>query len=194
MKIQCPKCKAQYDVDCSIIGRKVECVCGKKWILREKFPRVLSARSINEDFEESLLCVTLEEALLKIADIKGKMKTQYEQYLYLRHSSETEDQTEYEKLKYMCACESPVPAVFKEFFKMCRKKNTADKKENKNLAVVDRIRFMIELDQKKRDIIWRSTAKHNGISRGDIDAHYCSITITDRKNLDFCWSKIERGQ
>lgn len=31
MKIICPECFAEYEVENSLIGRRVECVCGKKW-------------------------------------------------------------------------------------------------------------------------------------------------------------------
>lgn len=33
MKIQCPKCSREYDLDDSFIGRKVKCDCGEKWYL-----------------------------------------------------------------------------------------------------------------------------------------------------------------
>ena len=33
MKILCPYCNQEYEVDSSLVGHKVECVCGYKWIV-----------------------------------------------------------------------------------------------------------------------------------------------------------------
>lgn len=194
MKILCKKCKAEYDLDLSLVGQRVECPCGTKWILREVFPKVISARSLNQGFEDSLLEKNYEEAVRIIASLKVKMQQQYEEYLRYTASQPQDDNGKYESLKYLCACGNPVPATYKEFFKMCRKRNSDDKKENRWLAVVDRILFMEKLDKKKRDIIWLTTAKNNGVKRSVIDEHYCSITETDRKNLDLAMQKIMEAQ
>lgn len=194
MKIICKKCKAEYDLELSLVGRKVECQCGEKWILREVFPKVISAKSLNEGFEESLLNKSYDEAVSIIASFKGKTRQQYEEYLRLVSSQCQDENSVYETLKYNCACGNPVPSTYKEFFKLCRKRNAADKKENLWFALIDRILFMEILDKKKRDIIWLTTAKNNGVKRSVIDEHYCSITETDRKNLDFAMQKITEIQ
>lgn len=35
MKIQCPKCKMQYEVDECEVGRNAECVCGHRFVIEE---------------------------------------------------------------------------------------------------------------------------------------------------------------
>jgi hypothetical protein len=194
MKIICKKCKAEYDLDLSLVGRKVECECGEKWILREVFPHVISAKSLNDGFEEALLNKRYEEAVSIIAAFKEKTRQQYEEYLRLTITQAQDENGKYEYLKYLCSCGNPVPSTYKEFFKLCRKRNAADKKVNSWLAIIDRILFMEKLDKKKRDIIWLTTARNNGIKRSVIDEHYCSITETDRKNLDFAMQRITEIQ
>ena len=36
MNISCPKCHQQYEVDVSLIGEKVECLCGHKWVVEDE--------------------------------------------------------------------------------------------------------------------------------------------------------------
>lgn len=36
MKIQCPKCKTQYEVDECDVGRSAECVCGHRFVIKKQ--------------------------------------------------------------------------------------------------------------------------------------------------------------
>jgi hypothetical protein len=77
---------------------------------------------------------------------------------------------------------------------MCRKRNIEDKKNQKYHAVVERINLMINLDKKMCEIIYQSTAKHNGVPRKVIFDHYSAITKTDRKNLEKCKNLLKMKQ
>lgn len=185
MIAKCRKCGEIYDVDFNLIGRKVQCVCGFKWILREEIPEITPARSLDEEIEAITIddiAQSPEKALQKMHDVVSE---QYHDYANIVSLDESLDDS-YERMKNHCASGNPVPAVFKEFFKICRKKNIADKKAKNFQAVVDRINMMLKLDKKMCRIIWLSSAKHNGIPLRDIEEHYCAITITDRKNLAKC--------
>ena len=185
MIVKCRKCGEIYDVDFNLIERKVQCVCGFKWILREEIPEITPARSLNEELEAITIddiVQSPEKALQKMHDAVSR---QYHDYATIASLEESLDDT-YEKMKLHCAYGNPVPGVFKEFFKICRKKNIADKKAKKFQTVVDRINMMIQLDKKMCKIKWLSCAKHNGIPLRYIEEHYCAITITDRKNLAKC--------
>ena len=93
----------------------------------------------------------------------------------------------YEKTKEVCISGNPVPAVYREFFKICRKKNIADKKAKKYQAVIDRVELMLKLDKKQLETIWLSYGKTNPfVTKKEIYEHYSKITVTDRKNLEKC--------
>lgn len=185
MIIKCCKCGEVYDVDSSLIGRKVQCVCGFKWIVREPIPEIIQARSLNEKIEEITIediAQSPEKSLQTIYDVNAAQYHDYVTAVSIAPNESLDDS--YERMKNYCASGNPVPAVFKEFFKICRKKNIADKKAKNFQAVVDRINMMLKMDKKMCRIIWLSCAKHNGIPLRDIEEHYSAITITDRKNLE----------
>lgn len=195
MIIQCSKCKQQYDVAISLVGEKVECICGHKWILRETMPPIVPAKDLNAQMRDKSMFDygSFEEAYSAAQEahaITGEQFAEYEEIAQCRKDDSLD--IAYEKAKSVCVSGNPVPGVFSEFFKLCRKKNIADKKAKKYQAVVDRISLMLKLDKKQRDIIWLSTAKHNGVKRSVIDEHYSKITITDRKNFEKCKELLKK--
>ena len=196
MQIQCPKCKQQYDVEISLVGERVECICGYKWILREKIPSVIPARSLNEHMQKSIFDyddLDIEEACSIVQKYRAVMGEQYAEYWKIAQSRKNDPlDVAYEKAKAICVSGNPVPAAYGEFFKLCRKKNIADKRAKKYQAVVDRIALMLILDKKQLDVIWLTNAMHNGIKRSVIDEHYSLITITDKKNFKVCKELLKK--
>lgn len=189
MQIQCPNCKQQYNVEISLVGERVECVCGYKWVLRETMPFIVPAKDLNAHMREKSLfdydCFDdAHSAFQEAHAIIGQQYAEYKEIARCRRDKPID--VAYEKAKTICASDNPVPGVYKEFFKLCRKKNIADKNAKKYQAVIDRINLMFELDKKQRDVIWLSVAKYNGVKRSVIDEHYSKITITDRKTFAKC--------
>lgn len=183
MEFRCEKCDEPYDVDISLVGRKVECVCGHKWILRETMPPIAYPRSLNENMVFDAKVTSNRSA--EIYSVTAA--NQYGQYLEAAECCNTEPlDIAYVKLKDICASESPVPAIFIAFFKLCRKKNIADYKQRHYQAVVDRIKFMLLLDKKMCWIKWDAYDRSCGIPFETIVPRYSAITITDRKKLNKC--------
>ena len=194
MQIKCSKCGQLYNVDFSLVGRKVECVCGFKWFLREPMPQIVPARSLNEELE----AITMEEMARfpeRTAQRMSKdISAQYMNYVKMTNIKQEESLNDaYESLKNNCALGNPVPAVFKEFFKLCRKKNIEDKRNKNYRAVIDRINFMLELDKKQIRILYLTYSRNNRqFTLSVAREHYSKITITDRKNLEMCKAKLKK--
>lgn len=184
MNISCPKCHQQYKVDVSLIGEKVECVCGYKWILRENNPVIAKARDLNEVFNK----ITIEDTDVGFRVYQKHEDSGFGQYCQIADSRKNDSiDVAYEKTKEVCISGNPVPAVYREFFKICRKKNIADKKAKKYQAVIDRVELMLKLDKKQLETIWLSCSKTNSfVTKKEIYEHYSKITVTDRKNLEKC--------
>ena len=125
MNISCPKCHQQYEVDVSLIGERVECVCGYIWILRENNPVISKARDLNEVFNK----ITIEDTDVGFRVYQKHEDSGFDQYCQIADSRKNDSiDVAYEKAKEVCISGNPVPAVYREFFKMCRKKNIADKR------------------------------------------------------------------
>ena len=184
MDIFCPKCHQQYEVDVSLVGERVECVCGYKWILRENNPVIAKAKDLNEVFNK----ITIEDTSNGFCVYQKHEDSGFGQYQQIADSRKNDSiDVAYEKAKEVCISGNPVPAVYREFFKMCRKKNIADKKAKKYQAVIDRVELMLKLDKKQLETIWLSCSKTNPfVTKKEIYEHYSKITVTDRKNLEKC--------
>lgn len=184
MNVSCPKCHQEYEVDISLIGEKVECVCGYKWILRENNPVIAKAKDLNEVFNK----ITIEDTSNGFCVYQKHEDSGFGQYQQIADSRKNDSiDVAYEKAKEVCISGNPVPAVYREFFKMCRKKNIADKKAKKYQAVIDRVELMLKLDKKQLETIWLSCSKTNPfVTKKEIYEHYSKITVTDRKNLEKC--------
>ena len=184
MKILCPYCNQEYEVDSSLVGQKVECVCGHKWILREPMPQLSPARSLNDVFDK----ITVKNTINGFCVYQKHEDSGFYQYQQIADSRKHDPlDVAYEKAKEVCISGNPVPAVYREFFKICRKKNIADKKAKKYQAVIDRVELMLKLDKKQLETIWLSCSKTNPfVTKKEIYEHYSKITITDRKNLAKC--------
>ena len=187
MIIKCKKCGETYNVDVSMVGRKVECICGFKWILREPMPTIVPARSLNEEIERISLDDMINSPEKALQTMAKSVKNDYNEYLRsVSLNQELSFKEAYENLKNTCISGNPVPGVFREFFKLCRKQNISDKKEKHFQAVIDRVNLMLALNKKMCRIIWMSPAKKSGVPLKDIENRYCAITVTDRKNLEKC--------
>ena len=184
MNISCPKCHQEYEVDISLIGEKVECVCGYKWILRENISPVAKAKDLNEVFNK----ITIEDTSNGFCVYQKYEDSGFCQYQQIADSRKNDSiDVAYEKAKEVCISGNPFPAVYREFFKICRKKNIADKKAKKYQAVIDRVELMLKLDKKQLETIWLSCCKTNPfLTKKEIYDHYSKITVTDRKNLEKC--------
>ena len=135
----------------------------------------------------------IEEACSIVQKYRAVMGEQYAEYWKIAQSRKNDPlDVAYEKAKAICVSGNPVPAAYGEFFKLCRKKNIADKRAKKYQAVVDRIALMLILDKKQLDVIWLTNAMHNGIKRSVIDEHYSLITITDKKNFKVCKELLKK--
>ena len=189
MKISCPKCGQNYEVEDAVSGEKVECgVCSYKWfvpcmnkpILQEHFPDIMPPVSWNENFSRSAFTFHFRsEALDDINRRKSEQK-----YYNQQHQPPKDETAAYCELKKICSLESPPPALFREFFKLCRKKNTDDKRKRNWHDLKNRIEFMQKLNEKQIEMIWISMKFHSHISKKEIAAAYDKITVTDKKNLE----------
>jgi|GEM_PF-3979268 len=141
-------------------------------------------------YKSPFKCNSEEEMLSDLVKMETEFSRQFNQGQELNRSYKNDDlEVSYRKLERACAEEDPVPAVFIDFFKLCRKKNKLDMAEKNYQAVIDRIEMMLEMDKKQIDIIWNNMSatgpvKHT--TKTAIAKHYCKITITDRKNLQKC--------
>lgn len=141
-------------------------------------------------YKSAFGCDSEEEMLSNLVEMKKEFGRQFEQGQELNDSYKNDAlEVSYRKLEKVCAGEDPVPAVFVDFFKLCRKKNKLDMAGKNYQAVIDRIEMMLEMDKKQIDIIWNNMnaagpVKHT--TKTAIAKHYCKITITDRKNLQKC--------
>lgn len=76
MKIVCPTCKQEYDVEESAIGQDVECVCGTKW-------RVQEAPLTEDDFKEikEPVVIAIWQAVKKIMNVilKAPLTAKFEE-------------------------------------------------------------------------------------------------------------------
>lgn len=194
MQIKCSKCGQLYNVDFSLVGRKVECVCGFKWFLREPMPQIMPARSLNEELEAISMEDIARFPKKTTQRISNVISVQYMNYIKKTNIIQEESFNDaYESLKNNCAYGNPVPGVFKEFFKLCRKKNTEDKKAKNYQSVIDRINFMLELDKKQIRILYLTYSRNNRqFTLSVAREHYSKITVTDRKNLELCKAKLSK--
>ena len=190
MQISCPHCNQEYEVDPSIVGRKVECICGYKWILREPMPQISPARSLNDVFNK----ITVENTSNGFCVYQKYEDSGFCQYEQIADSRKNDDlDFAYEKAKKVCVSGNPVPAVYCEFFKLCRKKNIIDKKLKNYQAVCDRIKLMLKLNEKQMETIWKTFERTNPfLTKQNVWENYSKITKTDLKNLAKCKELIEK--
>jgi hypothetical protein len=201
MKTKCPVCDCCYDVTISLVGEHVECQCGHCWFLREEFPTIQPAYDLWNDTVVEEVCDTngrfigyrVAKNCYTISYLPSKelYDTAKEKF---NKSKKIEDiDYAYEFIKQLCVDTSPAPAVFNLFFKLCRIRNISDKKAGKYQAVVDRIEFMLALEQKKHEILYISYGKNVDMTLEQIQRTptYISITQTDYKNLQICKDKLQ---
>jgi hypothetical protein len=202
MQIKCPICDYPYEVPVSFVGEHVECQCGHCWFLRETMPAIQPAYDLMDD-----------DVIEEVCDVNGRFigyhttdscytKTSVpSQELYsaakekFRQSKRIEDTDQaYEVIRQFCTDTSPAPVVFDLFFKLCRMRNIADKRAGKYQAVIDRIEFMLALEQKKHEILYISYGKNIGLTLEDVKQtpNYIYITKTDHKNLKTCREKLQQ--
>ena len=203
MNINCPYCNQEYkDLPDDYINQKANCgACGKDFIIKKTQPdtnsqiiEIIPAKPIK--YESSLNYGSFDEACSKAVAVHAHAEQQHEQYLEL-HESYTNDPLDiaYSKFKLVCATESPVPEVFKDFFKLCRKKNKLDISSKNYKSVIRRVQFMQKLDKKLINVIWynmNATRKVTHTTKLKISEHYTQIKVTDIKNLEKCKSLLKK--